>query len=130
MHVPLLIKAPGAKTTGSRIGESVSVIELAPTLLSFAGAGTAKLPGVDLMRVRGSPAEPRSLYGESYYGRFNFGWSELRSLSVGNWKYIEAPVPELYRVDQDPAETHNVPWSGGILSPECILACSLCNPEM
>src|SRR4051812_29075989 len=39
MHVPLLIKAPGTKTRASRIGESVSLIDLAPTLLSLSGAG-------------------------------------------------------------------------------------------
>src|SRR5205085_9396516 len=108
MHVPLLLKPPGAKMAGSRIDENVSLIDLAPTLLSLSGAGMAKVPGVDLMRRRGGAADSRQVFGESYYGRLNFGWSELRSLSSGNWKYIAAPIPELYRLDQDPAETHNV----------------------
>jgi arylsulfatase A-like enzyme/tetratricopeptide (TPR) repeat protein len=111
MHVPLLLKMPGARIAGKRIAESVSLIDLTPTLLAFSGVMTSQLRGLhgaDLMRLRESTEEPRPVYGESYYSRLNFGWNELRSLSIGNWKYIEAPVPELYRLDQDPSETRNI----------------------
>jgi hypothetical protein len=47
-------------------------------------------------------------YAESYYARFHYGWSELKALRAGRFKYIEAPRPELYDMDQDPGETTNL----------------------
>jgi len=113
MHVPLLLKLPGGKMAGESIHENVSLTDLAPTLLALSGENATRLrdfEGVNLRRLRESSSEERPLYGESHYSRLNFGWSALRSLRIANWKYIEAPIPELYRLDQDPAETHNS-WS-------------------
>ncbi len=45
---------------------------------------------------------------ESWYPRLHFGWSELRSARVGEWKYIAAPRPELYDLRVDRMETRNV----------------------
>jgi tetratricopeptide (TPR) repeat protein len=42
------------------------------------------------------------------YPRFHFGWSDLRTLRAGRYKYIEAPRPELYDLDKDPQETTNI----------------------
>ena len=42
------------------------------------------------------------------YPRFHFGWSDLRALRAGRYKYIEAPRPELYDLDKDPRETTNI----------------------
>ena len=33
----------------------------------------------------------------------DFGWSELRALTDGDYKYIAAPEPELYDLAADPA---------------------------
>src|SRR5262249_17414795 len=38
----------------------------------------------------------------------HFGWSELRSARVGEWKYIAAPKPELYDLRADRSEARNV----------------------
>jgi choline-sulfatase len=38
----------------------------------------------------------------------HFGWSDLRVLRDGRWKYIEAPRPELYDLVTDPAEQRNL----------------------
>ena len=46
----------------------------------------------------------------SLYPRFAFGWSPLRALVHGRHKYIEAPRPELYDLESDPAEVHDL-WS-------------------
>ena len=50
----------------------------------------------------------RSRSAESWYPRLHFGWSELRSARVGEWKYIAAPKPELYDLRTDPGERKNV----------------------
>ena len=46
-------------------------------------------------------------YSESAYPR-RFGWSELYALRTGRYKYIDAPRPELYDLEIDPAEQHNI----------------------
>ena len=38
----------------------------------------------------------------------HYGWSDLRSVRDGRWKYILAPRPELYDLDRDPGERHNL----------------------
>ena len=48
------------------------------------------------------------IYSESLYGHKHFGTSSLRSLRRGQYKYIEAPKPELYDLSQDPGETRNL----------------------
>ena len=35
-------------------------------------------------------------YSEAVYPRYHFGWSDLRALTAGRYKYIDAPRPELY----------------------------------
>ncbi len=84
------------------------------------------------MRRRGAVAGPRQLYSESYYGRFNFGWSELRSLLSGNWKYIAAPIPESHPCCwiRIPRRLTTWPSSGRISSPACTRAWSPWNPKM
>jgi tetratricopeptide (TPR) repeat protein len=56
----------------------------------------------------GSGAGARTLYAESFAPLLDFGWSPLRSLRVGNEKYIAAPKAELYDVALDSAETRNL----------------------
>jgi tetratricopeptide (TPR) repeat protein len=38
----------------------------------------------------------------------HFGWSDLRVLREGRWKYIQAPRPELYDLTADPGERANL----------------------
>jgi tetratricopeptide (TPR) repeat protein len=47
-------------------------------------------------------------YAEAVYPRYHYGWGELRSLTSGRFKYIEAPRPELYDLSNDPTEMRNL----------------------
>src|SRR5207247_3298745 len=47
-------------------------------------------------------------YSEAIYPRFHFGWSDLRALTSSRYKFIAAPHPELYDLEQDPTESHNI----------------------
>ena len=38
----------------------------------------------------------------------HYGWSDLRALRLGSWKYILAPRPELYDLEHDPGERQNL----------------------
>ena len=47
---------------------------------------------------------PEKTSAETLIPLLHFGWSDLRSLRKGQWKYIEAPRPELYDLEKDPME--------------------------
>src|SRR6185295_6587745 len=38
----------------------------------------------------------------------DFGWSPLRAVRSRQWKYIDAPHPELYDITRDPNEDHDL----------------------
>ncbi len=46
-------------------------------------------------------------YCETHYPN-EFGWSTLRALRTGQYKYINAPKPELYDLARDPEENQNL----------------------
>jgi choline-sulfatase len=60
--------------------------------------------------------DPPPSYAETYYPRWHFGWSELKSVRVGDWKYIDAPKPELYDMRADAGERHNALDARGALA--------------
>src|SRR5205814_5885169 len=47
-------------------------------------------------------------YSETFYPFSSFGWSPLRSLLTSKYQYIDAPKPELYDLQNDPGEQHNL----------------------
>jgi len=55
-------------------------------------------------------AQPQSTmsYAEAYYAQYHYGSSRLLSLRTSDYKYIDAPKPELYALISDPHETKNV----------------------
>jgi choline-sulfatase len=106
LRVPLIIAGPGIRA--SVIEEPVTLVDVAPTILSQLGAQPMHGDGVDLSPSFAGTALPqRTLYAESFAPLFDFGWSPLRTVRANGWKYIEAPKPELYEVDRDPGETTN-----------------------
>jgi tetratricopeptide (TPR) repeat protein len=48
------------------------------------------------------------VFSESLYTHDAFHWAALRSVRSGAFKYIEAPNPELYNLEQDPGERVNL----------------------
>jgi len=109
LRVPLIIAAPGVAPRVVR--EQVRSIDIAPTVEALAGL-SASVPRdgeslVPLMRGEARREVPPS-YAESWYPRLHFGWSELRGIRVGEWKYIAAPRAELYDLRTDGLEARNV----------------------
>lgn len=109
LHVPLLIKVPGAAS--KTIDQETSLVDVMPTVLQ-----ALQLPvpvGVQgrslLSEILGKPSSGASnLYAESYLPLLHFHWSPLRALQSGGMKYIDAPRPELYDTRADPQETRNL----------------------
>ncbi|HVR44289.1 MAG TPA: sulfatase-like hydrolase/transferase [Thermoanaerobaculia bacterium] len=106
IQVPLLVKLPGNAKAGEEISHPVSLTDVFPTVLAQLGiARSDDGDGVDLFSA---PEPGRLVYGESYYPRLHYGWSELFSLVGEEEHLIEAPVVELYDYRADPGETRNL----------------------
>jgi choline-sulfatase len=105
MHVPLIVHWPvGQAKMPARVAQPVGLIDVAPSILDF-----LKIPAPASFKGRSLlDQSTRPVYGESVYARDCFGWSALRSLREGPWKYIDAPRPELYDLSKDPRELNNV----------------------
>jgi choline-sulfatase len=108
-HVPLIVRTPWGDHGRNR--SQVSTVDVMPTVLDLVGLPPQPaIDGRSLARLVLHPAAgtPEVAYSETYFPRFHYGWQHLRALRDGRWKYIEAPTPELYDLQQDPGETKNV----------------------
>ena len=111
LRVPLLFHCPGLVPAGRRVEAPVRTIDVAPTILDLIACDPLpEAQGVSLRGVIDGAADVPELaaYGESLDAHLQFGLSPLRSLSIGSWKYILSPQPELYNTADDPAEERNV----------------------
>ncbi len=111
LHVPLLILAPYDALHGRRVADVVRNVDVMPTALDLLGMPLAdKIDGRSIVSLMTGSVKELGLaaYAEAVYPRYHYGWSDLRSLTSGRFKYIEAPRPELYDLAQDPGETHNL----------------------
>jgi arylsulfatase A-like enzyme/Tfp pilus assembly protein PilF len=108
LRVPLIVAGP-AIPEGRVVDAPVSLVDVAPTIAAQTGTPALDADGIDLTAAMNGAAIPsRALYAESFAPLLDFGWSPLRTLRAGGWKYIAAPKPELYELSADPGETHNV----------------------
>jgi tetratricopeptide (TPR) repeat protein len=112
LWVPLIIHWPaGSGDFPARSDQPASLIDVAPTILQFAGVPQPpQFQGRSVLEFlrAGSPQVTREVYSESRYAHNHFGCSPLRSLRTGSYKYIQAPKPELYDLAADPGETRNL----------------------
>ena len=110
VRIPLIIKAPGC-AAGRQVSDSVSLIDIVPTVLHSLGLSVPpQVQGVNLGGYLGDhvePVEDRYLYSETL-DPARFDCCPLRGLVHGKWHYIWSVKPELYDLDQDPGEKHNL----------------------
>jgi tetratricopeptide (TPR) repeat protein len=109
--VPLIMAGPGIAPRV--VTEQVRSIDIAPTVADLANLPTVQPSNHDGQSLRAvmngaARADVPPSYAESWYPKLHFGWSELRSLRVGEWKHIAAPKPELYDLRSDKGELKNV----------------------
>lgn len=132
LRVPLIVKLPegsphgstglGGRDSGSPesrgpvprvITQPVGTVDVAPTIAQICGippADTRSFQGRSLLTTLSPEGEREDafVYAESYYPRDSFGWHELRGLLNTHFAYIDAPQPELYDLQHDPEERHNL----------------------
>jgi len=110
-RVPFIIRAPYDTMHGRRIADVVRSVDVMPTVLDLVGVrlddphdGQSLIPLMTGARTElGLEA-----YSEAVYPQFHFGWSQLTALHSGRFKYIAAPRPELYDLQEDPREEQNL----------------------
>jgi choline-sulfatase len=109
LRVPLIVRGPGVKP-GTRLGGVVRTIDLFPTIAEMAalGGGPASSGRSLAGGLGGGTAPDEASFSESLMPLLQYGWSDLRAVRDGRWKYILAPKPELYDLDRDPGELRNL----------------------
>lgn len=134
LHVPLILKLPGTgygvrDTGGGRpdtgngkrdtnqpalrvVNQPVGAVDVAPTIAALCGIAPAEARGFEgrsLLPLLSAPeSDNAAVYAESYYPRDPFGWHELRGIVNSRFAYIDAPRPELYDLQRDPGQLHNL----------------------
>ena len=107
LHVPLIVRAPGVRP--GRATGLVSLVDVLPTVRDLFGLPANSVDGESLLPSleRGRDPQRVGVYAESMYAK-RFGWSPLRAVIEGRFEYIDAPRPELYDLDSDPFESHDL----------------------
>jgi arylsulfatase A-like enzyme/Flp pilus assembly protein TadD len=112
VRVPLIIHWPhGSNQFPSRVEIPTGLIDVAPTILQFLGfPEPPQFQGRSLLELLDGKAQPapREVYSESLYAHYHYGCAALRTLRMGDYKYISAPEPELYDLATDAAEQVNL----------------------
>jgi choline-sulfatase len=107
-HVPLIVKLSRAESIGTLVSAQVRTVDIVPTLLDLAGAAAPDKNDGESLQVyfSGKNNANRPAIGETDYP-LRFGWAALRSVRKDEFKFIEAPRPELYDLNRDAAELNN-----------------------
>ncbi len=113
-HVPLIMRIPGVKDPGRRIKTVASQMDIMPTVLDYLGIERTpnEVEGKSLRSIIEANPHPsgveRFAFLESKWAFLHYNWSPLAGIVGENYKYIKAPTPELYDLEEDPGELHNI----------------------
>ncbi len=111
IRVPFVMKIPGGPR-GSRVDDLVGLVDIVPTVCSALGVDCPlAVVGKDMLGLVngevGRDSESTFVYCESLTPTI-YGCSPLYGLLSDKWKYIHAPEPELYDLENDPDEANNL----------------------
>jgi arylsulfatase A-like enzyme/Tfp pilus assembly protein PilF len=106
--VPLFISYPGSKPV--RVDQYVSHIDIFPTVCDILRVEKPEdLQGISLLPgMKGTKLPERTIYFESLYPYYSRGWAPIKGIIHKGVKYIQSPIPELYDLEADFDETHNL----------------------
>ncbi len=126
LRVPLLVSAPAVLPGGRVSSHLARQVDIAPTILDLVGAAPLEdVDGESIAHELGttepsSGSDPHSpppetpthgeplSYAEAVSPWYAYGWATLYQVRDSRWKYIDAPEPELYHMENDPAESRNL----------------------
>lgn len=105
LRVPLIVRAPAIRSR--RIADVVSLVDVAPTLLELLGIAGRHSDGASLVGALNGRRIDVEAYAETLYPA-RMGLAPMHALRDGRFKLIDGPQPELYDMQTDPFEEHNV----------------------
>lgn len=111
LRVPLVVAQVGpgsaAPDEGAVSDAPARHVDIVPSILdALALPAPPALPGRSLFDPPPVDTEPLS-YFEALSASLNRGWAPLRGVLSGREKYVDLPLPELYDLQVDPAESNN-----------------------
>ena len=110
LRVPMIVSLPSQLSKGVRVSTPVSIIDVAATVVDCIGVNSSS--GFSNRSLKpallGESVSAGEYYGESDNVFVEEGWSPLRCLIAGDWKYIQTTKPELYELRNDPGELTNL----------------------
>ena len=127
-HVPLIVKLPGGARKGATVENTVSLVDVFPTVMDLLGlkpalgsifaadsAGASFKEALLGHAPKPQEGDSETVFAETDYP-LRFGWAPLKSVRDGSRKYIEAPRPEFYDLAADPGEADNryQPWDANV----------------
>ena len=117
LRIPWIMRLPGHAHAGATIAEQVRAIDLLPTIAAIARVPMPRVDGENVAGLLEGKArkDVPSSYAETFYPRWHYGWSELKSIRGDRWKYLDAPKQEVYDLRADPEERRNVALERGAL---------------
>ncbi len=106
--VPLILVHPGSKP--SREEQYVCHIDIFPTVCDILRTQAPDVcQGISLVpAMNGKKLPKRTIYFESLYPYYSRGWAPINGFIYGGEKYIQSPIPELYDLEKDFYESHNL----------------------
>lgn len=109
VRIAWIMAGPGIPA-GLRVQQQARTIDVLPTILDLLGGkSSSAVQGTSLVPTFSGHQVPSTYsYEETLYGKIIMHWAALRGIHTADWMYIRAPKPELYDLDKDPGELHNV----------------------
>lgn len=103
-RIPMLVRPPGGQKHPGFVHFPVSLVDLLPTVLAFAGQPAPEgLDGLSVAPWVGeagpAPLADRAVYTESLYPWRHYGWAPQRAITTDTDRLIDSTTPELYGRD-------------------------------
>ena len=110
LHVPLIVSMPGTVNEGERVSETVSLVDLAPSILDF--LKIRETIGNSCRSFapswQGGAVSSRAHYAEALLPYYALGCAPLYACVTPEWKYIHTRRPELFQMPTDLRHTNDL----------------------
>src|SRR4051794_38924054 len=108
LRVPLIIWAAGS-IAPRVVAAPARLVDIMPTIADLVGAPIGPTDGRTLRPLAGGEqADDPGSYFEALNANLTRNWAPLKGLLRGGLKLVDLPLPELYDLNVDPGEGHNL----------------------